>query len=131
MVAEKETKIFQNEGSTDDKEASYELRVDAHEICKNYDVIEAIEENFDGTLNDMKIGALDPSRHIRIQKIKEEPFDIDKKRKNWVYKVNFKENKAAKTLVESWKHQNKFDDLAFRHACYDKVQIRIKLISLV
>ena len=34
-------------------------------------------------------------------KIKEEPFVIDKKRKNWVYKATVKENKVANTLVES------------------------------
>ena len=34
----------------------YELKVDAHVDCKNYDIIEAIEVNFDGILNDMKVG---------------------------------------------------------------------------
>ena len=32
MVAEKDSKIIQKEGSADDKEAGYELRIDAHEI---------------------------------------------------------------------------------------------------
>ena len=36
-----------------------------------------------------------------LMKIREEPFDIDKKRKNWVFKVTVNENKVANTLVES------------------------------
>ena len=59
-VAEEDKNIPQIDGSSDDSEAekseiAYELKIDAHENCKNYDVIEAIEVNYDGTLNDLKI----------------------------------------------------------------------------
>ena len=53
------------------------MKIDAHENCKNYDVIEAIEVNYDGTLNDLKIDEHDPSQYILVQKLGEEPFDIN------------------------------------------------------
>ena len=55
-------------------EVEYELETDAHEKCKNYDVVEAIEENYQGTLNELKIDENDPSRFILVQKLKEELF---------------------------------------------------------
>ena len=33
----------------------YELTVAAHKKCKNYDIIEAIEANLEGNLNDLKV----------------------------------------------------------------------------
>ena len=37
------------------KNIEYELNVEVHEKCKNYDVVEAIEVNFDGTIDDLQI----------------------------------------------------------------------------
>ena len=45
-----------------------ELKVKAHEDCKNYDVIENIEVNYDGTLNDLIIEKNDIARYILVQK---------------------------------------------------------------
>ena len=38
-------------------------------------MVEAIEENYQGTLNDMKVLENHPSRFILVQKVKEEPFE--------------------------------------------------------
>ena len=105
--------------------------------CKGYDVVEAIEENYQGTLSDLKIDVQDITRFILIQKLEEEPFEKDdedeneKRRIRFVYKVIFKDNEVAKTLIESWNYRNKFDDLAFRHAVYDKVQVRIQKVQKI
>ena len=101
------------------------MKIDAHENCKNYDVIEAIEVNYDGTLNDLKIDEHDRSRYILIQKLREEPCDInDEKRVKSIYRVLVNDNEVSKSIVESWKDPYKFDDLAFRSAVYDKIQIQ-------
>ena len=56
----KENKILQLDGMqvSDTEKVSelleFELKVKAHEDCKNYDVIENIEVNYDGTLNVQK-----------------------------------------------------------------------------
>ena len=47
----------------------YELKIKAHNKCKNYDVIEAIEVNLDGILDDMKVEENDyTARYILVQK---------------------------------------------------------------
>ena len=113
-------------------EIEYELETDAHEKCKNFDVVEAIEENYQGTLNDLKVAENHPSRFILVQKVKEEPFEKDdEKRINFVYRVIVKNDDVAKNLIESWKDQYKFDDLAFRHAVYDKIQVRIQKVKKI
>jgi hypothetical protein len=43
-------------------EKGYELKIEAYEKCKNFVVAEAIEVNFDGILDDLKIDKHDPSR---------------------------------------------------------------------
>ena len=136
-VAEEDNNIPQIDGSSDDNETekseiAYELKIDAHENCKNYDVIEAIEVNYDGTLNDLKIDEHDRSRYILIQKLREEPCDInDEKRVKSIYRVLVNDNEVSKSIVESWKDPYKFDDLAFRSAVYDKIQIRIQEVQKI
>ena len=41
---------------------------ESHEEYKNYDVIENIEVNYDGTLNDLIIEKNDIARYILVQK---------------------------------------------------------------
>ena len=130
-----ETSVTEEQSEKDQIE--FNLEIDAHEKCKGYDVVEAIEENYQGTLNDLKIDQQHLARFILIHKLEEEPFEKDvedeneKRRIRFVYKVIVKDNEVAKTLIESWKFRNKFDDLAFRHAVYDKVQIRIQKVKKI
>ena len=136
-VAEEDKNIPELDGSSDDSEAenseiAYELKIDAHENCKNYDVIEAIEVNYDGTLNDLKIDEHDRSRYILVQKLREEPCDInDEKRVKLIYRVLVNDNEVSKSIVESWKDPYQFDDLAFRSAVYDKIHIRIQGVQKI
>ena len=114
-----------------DETIEYILRIEAHEKCKNYDVIEAIEVNFDGALNDLNIEENDDARYILVQKIdkheKVEKVDDQEKERNYVlnYKVFIRNCEAAKSVVLSWKNKYKFDDLAFRSAVYGIVRVRI------
>ena len=58
---------------------------------KNYDIIEAIEVNFDGILNDMKVEKDDFGRYIHVQKEHDQKSANDEKcegdRKLLVYRV--------------------------------------------
>jgi hypothetical protein len=106
----------------------YELRIDAHADCKNYDVMEAIEVNFDGILNDMKVNKDDVCRYIHVQKDldpKEDNQKCEDDRKLLSYRVLIKDSENSKAVVESWKKRHNFDDLAFHRAVYDKINIRI------
>ena len=86
--------------------------------------VEAIEANYQGTLNDLKIAKIHSSRFLLVQKVKEEPVEKDdENRINFVDRVIAKNDDVAKNLIESWKDQFKTDDLAFRHVVYDKIQV--------
>ena len=96
----------------------YELNVEVHEKCKNYDVVEAIEVNFDGTIDDLKIEKTNSCRDILVNKLWSDLKNEDEGTKTWKYRVSIKNCDVAKDILESWKERYKFDDLAFRNAVY-------------
>ena len=129
-VAEEVNK--QEVAESEESEIDYELRIEAHEKCKNFDVVEAIEVNFDGILDDLKIDKHDPSRQIHVQKVIEEPIDDDKKHVvHLIYRVQVKNTEVARTLIESWKDAHKFDDLAFGNSVYDEIQVKIREVKKI
>ena len=50
-----------------DEKAHFELKVEVHKKCTNSDVIEAIQENFFGSLDNKKVEKTDPVRHLIIR----------------------------------------------------------------
>ena len=48
-----------------------------------------------------------------------------------MYRVYVKNNVTALSVIEDWRHQSNFDDLAFGNAIRDKQQVRIKEVSRV
>jgi hypothetical protein len=127
--------ISQIDGSQDDTEkvthetSEYQLKVEAHEKCQNYDIIEAIEVNYDGTMDDLKIEKNDPARFILVQK-EIEADRIDDRNINLVaYRVIVRDKEVAKTIIEGWREPHKFDDLAFRKAVYGKIRVRIREVQ--
>ena len=110
----------------------YELQVDAHKECKNYQLIEAIEVNFDGALDNRKVAKEDlAARKILVQKAQEckttEMLEHD--RKLLVYRVFINDEDNSRAVIESWKEEHMFDDLAFRGAIRDKINMRIRAIQ--
>ena len=96
----------------------YELKLEAHVTCKSYDLIEAIEVNFDGSIDELKIEKIDKCRYFRVNKLEDEPKDENVEKKTWKCRVSVKNCEVAKDILESWKNRYKFDDLAFRNAVY-------------
>ena len=86
--------------------AEYELEVEAHNECKNYDIIEAIEVNFDGILDDHKIEKKDHLRNIQVQKVDERivSSNIENEESKYeVYRVVVKQNDTVEQIIEGWK----------------------------
>ena len=111
---------------------AYELKVDAHVNCKNYDIVEGIEVNFNGALDYLKVDENDDeARYIHVQKVQEKKSleNIKEERKLVAYKVFIRDNITSKAVIESWWESHKFDDLAFRGAVRDKITIRIREIQ--
>ena len=79
------------------------LLVDAHEKCTNDDVIESIEVNFSGHLDDKKVEKTDPVRNIRFREA----------------------NKNLKEVQNESRVTIKDDDVAVE-ILYDEIKIKIK-----
>ena len=86
--------------------------------CKSYDLIEAIEVNFDGSIDELKIEKIDECRYFQVNKLAEYLKDENVEKKTWKCRVSVKNCEVAKDILESWKNRYKFDDLAFRNAVY-------------
>ena len=114
------------DSTIDDGKAHFELKVDAHEKCTNKDVVEAISENFFGSLDIKKVGKIDPVRHLII---KEDNLDTSKVQGK--YTIIVRDNEIAVETVGIWNEPYEFDDLAFKNAVYDEVKIKIKEVKRI
>ena len=123
-------KIPQIDGEPDDCKndgfLEYDLRIEAHEKCKNYDITEAIEVNFDGGLDDLKVEEKDSSRYILVRKKKESNYDEGNLLN---YKVIVRDVEMAQKVIENWKQPHMFDDLAFGNAVYGIVIVKIREVQ--
>ena len=109
----------------------YELKIAAHKKCRNYDMIEAVELNYDGCLNDLKVGENDEARYVLVKKLEKESVIDAKERNVFAYRIVVRDIEKPKAIVESWKDKNKFDDLAFGNSEYGKVKVRILEVQKV
>ena len=82
--------------------------------------------NFDGALDDLKVGKNDLDRSMHVQKEQYVTDDevLEGDRKLLIYRVLIKKCENSKAVVESWKKRHNFDDLAFHRAVYDKINVR-------
>jgi hypothetical protein len=112
--------IPQVDGIADD-EAHFVIQVDAHEKCTNDDVIESIEVNFSGHLDDKKVEKTDPVRNIRFREANKNLKEVQNE-----YRVTIKDDDLAVEILERWNTPYEFDDLAFDNAVYDEIKIKIK-----
>ena len=122
--------IPQVDGAFDIKaetECVYELIIDAHETCTSDDIIEAIETNFWGALDEMKDEENDDLRNIVIQKQMEPQVErkLEDKIKNLqIFRVVVKKNEVSANIIEGW-NGGIFDDLAFKNAVIGQIKIDV------
>ena len=106
--------------------AQFELEVETQGICCNDDVVEAIEENYYGALNDKKVDPVDPVRKLVIEEKGKNISEVQS-----IYKVSVPINDIAIETIENWNLRYEFDDLAFANAVYDEVKIKIKKVNRI
>ena len=109
-----------------DEKAHFELKVEAHEKCTNDDVIEAIQENFFGALDNKKVEKTDSIRHLIIREEDKGLVKIQDK-----YRIIVREDKVATDILGLWNEPYEFDDLAFKNAVYGEIKIKIKEVKRV
>ena len=89
---------------------------------KHEDVLESIEANFLGCLDDEKVAKDDLIRDLKVSESKKIPVDQNIR----LYEVTVAENETVQRIIESWNTPYTFDDLAFRKAVRDKIVINIQ-----
>jgi hypothetical protein len=109
-----------------DEKAHFELKVEAHEKCTNDAVIEAIQENFFGALDNKKVEKTDSIRHLIIREEDNGLVKIQDK-----YRIIVIEDKVATDILGLWNEPYEFDDLAFKNAVYGEIKIKIKEVKRV
>ena len=92
------------------------------------DIIEAVETNFVGTLDE--IGENDDAlRNIFIEKLDEEQYIENGTRKLQNFKVTVKESEIITNMFEKWKERYNFDELAFKNRNLKNKSIRITQVE--
>ena len=111
--------IPQIDGATSDSEGGdlkYLLKIEAQDNCTEDDIVEAIEANFFGTLDDVKVEKDDPIRHLVVKKTNEKQ----------VYRISIKNNGTVSNIIEGWRINHNFDNLAFGNYDFEKIGVRIR-----
>ena len=108
-----------------DDKAHFELKVDAHAKCTNSDVIEALQENFYGALDNKKVDKTDPVRFLVIREENEKLVEVQDK-----YRVAVREDKLATEIVGLWNEPYEFDDLAVKNAVYGAIKVKITEVKV-
>jgi hypothetical protein len=115
--------IPQVDGSSEsDSNICFEFRVEAHESCTHEDILESIEANFLGCLDDDKVEKDATVRDLIVKESKDNPESQNIR----LYEVTVSDNEIVKKVIESWNPPNTFDDLAFKRAVRDEIVINIK-----
>ena len=110
---------------TSDSDISYEFKVEAHETCTHADILESIEANFLGCLDDEKVDKDASIRNLVVRKSKDSLSGQNIR----LYKVTVTENEIVKRIIESWNTPYTFDDLAFKNAVRDEIVINIQAVQ--
>ena len=112
----------------------YALKMEAHVNCTTEDIVEAIETNYFGILglDKTKIGEKLDLKYLKVQKLEENQLigkTEDKCKDLKVFKVSTKDIDEARTTIESWREDHKFDDFAFRNSDCRNMKINVRGVS--
>ena len=112
-------------------EQEFDLSFDVQESVKHYDVLEAIEVNYGGSLDDRNVSTDDPCRLISCINVKQEAVEnyTDVGMKTVTCRISVKKDENASHVINDWKKSSNFDDLAFRNAVRGSRQVMIREVK--
>ena len=113
-------------------EAEYNLKIEAHSKCTAEDIVEAVEANYFGTLDDAKDGVEDLSRKFKVKKVEEKQVirKIEGEFRNLpIFRIMMAETEVGRNVIESWNDKWKFDDCAFKNSDSGKIKILVKEVE--
>ena len=107
--------------------------VDTQEDVTNYEVTEAIEENFWRALKNVNASQKDEYHsHIYVYKSKVDAIMNEETGKmSSTYRIFVNNHLGALAVVEKWREPRYFDDLAFGNSDRDKKQVIIREIRKI
>ena len=107
--------------------------IDVPKDVKKYDILEAIEDHFEGSLGDRNVALDGPCCHIFVHMTRQESYEnIDGRIMNsFMYKIMVKNDEVACGVIEGWKITANFDELAFRHSKSGILEVRLKEIKKI
>ena len=131
-VTEENSFVIPQIDGANDGDEHYKLEIEAHDTVTEDDIVEALEANFYGTLEDDEVEKNNISlRYLSIQNLNLERHLENEPRKILNYKISIKENDTARKIIESWKERYNFDELAFTNFDFKNKSIRIREVSRV
>ena len=120
--------------ASDRNVGEYELKIEAHAKCTSEDIREAMNVNFQGTLDDEKVKIGDPARRLEIKQSEEKHIIKkieDEFRNLLVFRVIINKNATARNTIESWKNVSNFDDRAFKQSDSSSITIKVREIQKI
>ena len=118
---------------TEMSETMFQVKVEGQEEVENYDVIEAIEENFGAALTAKNVSADHPCRNLVYNYWKKEPLENNNGEKINGFTINIlvRSKKEALDVINEWKVPNNFDDLASRNSIGGRRQVQMKEVEKI
>ena len=109
----------------------FDVSIAVQEEVKSYDILEALDENFIGGLSDRNVHLGKSSPVMYVHQIEEKAGEINTEERIKVlkFRINVSNDENAIDVVQNWKNNGQFDDLAFRNSLSDKRQVRIQEIK--
>ena len=123
-----------NRGQDEMSEREFDLSFVVHESVKSYDILEAIEVNYGGSLNDRNVSLGDPCRFISFGRVKRTEIDTvendtGEKLEKVTCRIVVKNDENVSHVINDWRKSSNFDDLAFRNAVRGQRQVLIREVK--
>ena len=110
--------------------AQFEVKIAAQKDVKPYDILEALDENFEGGLGDRNVETTS-SQNMYVHQIceKVETTENSDGFEDFTFRIFVNNDENAIDVIQNWRNPGQFDDLAFRNASSDKRQVRVKEVK--
>ena len=109
----------------------FDVSIAVQEEVKSYDILEALDENFIGGFSAGNVHLGKSSPVMYVYQIEEKAGEIDNEEgiKVLKFRIYVSNDENAIDVVQNWKNNGQFDDIAFRNSSSDKRQVRIQEIK--
>ena len=128
-------KVASNQAEMFGSKVKFEIKVATQKDVRNFEVVEAFEENYGGGLSNRNVSIGSPCRAMYVHQIENETCEIGIDNAMEMVSSKFRifvdDDPNAISVIQNWEKPGEFDDLAFQNAVMDKRQVRIIKIKRI